>query len=54
MNVAVIAVGLVALFAFPLVVYGVIWLTSRTRNSGRPEPPETNNPQRNIPGQDGD
>ncbi|WP_436902238.1 hypothetical protein [Halovenus halobia] len=50
MNIIVIAAGLVALFVFPMVAYGVMWFTSRD-STDRPEPPETNNPQRNIPGQ---
>jgi hypothetical protein len=50
MNIGVIAAGLVALFVFPLVTYGVMWFASRDSNGERPEPPETNSPRRNIPG----
>jgi len=50
MNTIIIAAGLVAVFAFPLVTYGVMWFTSRD-STDRPEPPETNNPRRTIPGQ---
>lgn len=50
MNVMVLAAGLAALFVFPLAAYAVVWFTSRDSDSGRPEPPETNRPRRNIPG----
>jgi len=46
----VLAAGLAALFVFPLVAYGVMWVTSQRKTSDRPEPPETNRVQRNIPG----
>lgn len=51
MNITVIAAGLVALFMFPMVAYGVMWFTGRDTTADRPEPPETNSPRRNIPGQ---
>ena len=54
MNGFVIAAGVAALFVFPLVAYGLVWFASRDHSGGRPNPPETNSPQRNIPGQDGD
>ncbi|MFT4946729.1 MAG: hypothetical protein ACI8TL_000965 [Natronomonas sp.] len=41
-NPPVIAAGPAALSAFPLVVYGVMRFASRCKETGRPEPPETN------------
>jgi hypothetical protein len=49
-----IAAGILALLFTPMLAYLVMWATGSKGDSGgdRPEPPQTNRPNRTIPGSD--